>query len=218
VIQTDTSVYGSTSLTQVGDGYALNNSSGSGPILKYDGTPVTAGEFGPWAPIGAVATASGYEVAWKETGVSEFQISNVDSNGNMGTSTAVVSGTSSTVESAEFVFNQDLNGDGVIGPPPANGADTMTLTLAATIGGPGHDTFIFKPGLGADAATPAANPHPAELDHLAAAAAISELQALLHEAQNEHALFQFANGGHDGAIPIPDPHASHFIAHQPLVG
>jgi hypothetical protein len=26
-------------------------------------------------------------------------------------------------------------------------------------------------------------------------------------------LFQFANGGHDGAIPAADPHANHFIVH-----
>ena len=214
VIQTDTSAYGSTSLTQVGDTYGLNNASGSGPLLQYEGAPVTVGEFGPWAPIGAVATASGYEVAWKETGVSEFQISNVDANGNMGSSTAVVSGMSSTVESAEFVFNQDLNGDGVIGPPVNNGINAAAQTPAVSVGGAGQDAFIFKPGLGADAmAASAASWHPTASDHGSAAAAITELQALLHEAQNEHALFQFANGGHDGSIPAADPHANHFIVH-----
>ena len=62
-------------------------------------------------------------------------------------------------------------------------------------------------------AASAASWHPTALDQVSAAAAISELQALLHEAQNEHALFQFANGGHDGAIPAADPHANHFIVH-----
>ncbi len=223
VIQTDTSVYGSTSLTQVGNSYALDNASGSGPLLQYAGAPVTVDEFGPWAPIGAVATASGYEVAWKETGASEFQISNVDSNGNMGTSTAVVSGTNSIVESAELVFNQDLNGDGTIGPPPNNGGAALAQAAAVSIGGASHDAFIFKPGLGADlgadaTAGGAASWHPSALDHVSAAPGISELQALLAEAQHEHALFQFANGGHDGAIPPADPHATHFVAHQPLVG
>jgi serralysin len=181
---------------------------------------VTAGEFGPWAPIGAVATASGYEVAWKETGASEYQISNVDSNGNMGTSTAVVSGTSATVESAELVFNQDLNGDGTIGPPPNNGGNTVAMaqTPAVSIGGAGHDAFIFKPGLGADAMGSAASWHPTALDHVSVAPGINELQALLIEAQNEHALFQFANGGHDAANPSPDPNAGHVIAHQPHIG
>jgi serralysin len=65
VIQTD----GSTSLVQVADGYFLYPVGGSsGPQLKLDGAPVVAGagQFAPWTPIGAVQTANGYEVAWKE--------------------------------------------------------------------------------------------------------------------------------------------------------
>jgi hypothetical protein len=116
LIQTDTNAFGTTSLTEVGNSFALNNTSGSGPVLQYSGAPITVGEFGNWAPIGAVPTAAGYEVAWKETGASEFQIATVDSNGNMVSWTPVISGSSYTLESAELVFNQDLNGDGVIGP------------------------------------------------------------------------------------------------------
>src|SRR5438309_1861123 len=37
----------------------------SGPPLSYNGSPMTAGEFGAWTPIGAEKTATGYEVAWK---------------------------------------------------------------------------------------------------------------------------------------------------------
>ena len=82
VIQTDTVSLGSTSLTEVANEYFLYNSSGSGPELSYADAPVTAGEFGGWTPIGAVQTASGYDVAWKVTGVDMYTIWTTDSNGN----------------------------------------------------------------------------------------------------------------------------------------
>ena len=67
VIQTDTNSFGSTSLTEVGKNYFLNNSSGSDPELTYAGAPVVAGQFVGWTPIGAVQTATGYDVAWENT-------------------------------------------------------------------------------------------------------------------------------------------------------
>jgi hypothetical protein len=62
--------FGSTSLVQVGNNYFLYPAGGSSdPLLKYaDGTrPVVAGQTGNWLPIGAEQTASGYEVAWKNS-------------------------------------------------------------------------------------------------------------------------------------------------------
>src|SRR5262249_23723134 len=62
VIETD----GSTGLVEVGNNYFLDsNSTGTGPELMYGGTPWTAGG---WVPIGAEATPTGYEVAFKLTG------------------------------------------------------------------------------------------------------------------------------------------------------
>ena len=140
VIQTDTGTNGTTSLVEVGNSYALYNSNGSGPILQYGGVPVTAGEYGAWAVIGAVPTATGYEVAWKETGADAYQLSTTDSNGNIVWFSAVLSGSSTALESAELIFNQDLNGDGVIGPSATviNVSGDVLLTLnplqqAATI-------------------------------------------------------------------------------------
>ena len=47
------SAYGSTELAQVGSNYFLNPvGGGTGPELKYGGTPVTVGEFGAWTFIG----------------------------------------------------------------------------------------------------------------------------------------------------------------------
>jgi hypothetical protein len=121
VIQTD----GSTSLTKVANEYFLYNG-GIGPSLKYGGAPVTAGEFGGCIPIGAIQTASGYDIAWKNPDVDLYGVWTTDSNGNFIANVAPgVSGTSTTLENFETVFHQDLNGDGIIGIP------TMTAPAAA---------------------------------------------------------------------------------------
>ena len=79
VIQTDRS----TSLTEVANEYFLENG-GTGPSkFKFEGAPVTAGEFGAWVPIGAAQTASGYEVAIEIPGANLYSVWNVDSNGNI---------------------------------------------------------------------------------------------------------------------------------------
>ena len=55
---------------------------GAGPALQYQGRAVTPGEFGAVAPVGAVQTVTGYEVAWKVTGADEYVVWNTGSNGN----------------------------------------------------------------------------------------------------------------------------------------
>ena len=74
-----------------------------------------AGQFVGWTPIGAEQTASGYQVAWKLTGVDQYSVWTADSNGNFISSSAALSGSSSTLQSFETSFHQDLNGDGAIG-------------------------------------------------------------------------------------------------------
>ena len=115
------------------------------------------GQFGAAVvPIGAEATASGYEVAWKTMGTDQYSVWATDKNGNY-TSNIVgtASGTSTTLESIETSFHQDLNGDGQIGVVlnGSSGGQTLTATGATTtlIGGPndilnggaGADTFVF---------------------------------------------------------------------------
>jgi len=122
---------GSTSLIELGNNfYFSGNSTGSGPELKTGGVAVVAGQIGAWAPIGVEQTASGYEVAWKVAGADQYGVWYTDSSGNFISNTAVVSGTSSTLESFETSFHQDLNGDGVIGPPslPASVIESAGLT------------------------------------------------------------------------------------------
>src|SRR5258708_5167570 len=77
----------------------------------------TAGEFGGATPIGAAQTTSGYDVGWKVAGANEYAVWTTDSHGNYtGNLIGAASGNSYALESIETTFNQDLNGDGVIGP------------------------------------------------------------------------------------------------------
>ena len=76
----------------------------------------TAGEFGGWTPIGAVQTASGYDIAWKDASAGLYTVWSTDGNGNyVANVIGVVSGNSYALESVETTFHQDLNGDGVVG-------------------------------------------------------------------------------------------------------
>ena len=133
VIQTD----GSTSLSEVANLYFYLEGSGrTGPALKYSGANVTAGEFGGWTPIGATQTASGYDVAWKNTGTGQYTVWTTDTNGNYaGNAIGAVSGTSSALESLEVIFGQDLNGDGVVGLYASPGTTLQISTGLAGISG-----------------------------------------------------------------------------------
>ena len=114
--------FGSTSLVQVGNNYFLDSiSTGTGPELMYGGAPLTVGEFA-WTPIGAEQTSGGYEIALKSAATGQYTIWNTDSSGNVTYDpSGVLSGNSTTLETYETSFHQDLNGDGVIGIPAAAG-------------------------------------------------------------------------------------------------
>jgi hypothetical protein len=127
VIQTD----GTTALTEVGNNFFLDNTgSGTGPELKFGGSAVIAGQFGTWTPIGAVQVAGGsYDIAWHDTSSGLYSIWSLDSNGNYLSNLAnSVAGNSTTLESFETIFGQDLNGDGHIGIPTTS---TATSSSAA---------------------------------------------------------------------------------------
>ena len=117
VIQTDTNSFGSTSFSELGNNYFLFAAGATtGPELQYNGAAVTAGEFGGWTPIGAVQTASGYDIAWWNTATNQYTAWTTNSSGNFtGNLIGAVSGNSFALELLEPIFNQDLNGDGTIG-------------------------------------------------------------------------------------------------------
>ena len=80
---------------------------------------VDATQTNGWVPIGAEQTASGYELAWKLTGSDQYTVWATDSSGNYTSSPlVVVSGSNPALQALETSFHQDLNGDGLIGPPP----------------------------------------------------------------------------------------------------
>ncbi|MBR1170972.1 Ig-like domain-containing protein, partial [Bradyrhizobium liaoningense] len=108
---------GATNLVQLGSNYLLNPAAGgTGPMLKFNGTAYVAGQFSNWTPIAAEATSTGYDVAWKNTSTGLYTVWTADSNGNFSSNLlSNVSGTSAAFQSVETLFQQDLNGDGVIG-------------------------------------------------------------------------------------------------------
>jgi hypothetical protein len=109
---------GSTTLKEYGNNFYLVNGVGSGPALEYGGSPFIAGEFGAWTPIGAEQTSDGYDVAFKIPGADQYTVWTADSSGNYVSGLlGVVSGANTALESLELVFHQDLNHDGLIGPP-----------------------------------------------------------------------------------------------------
>ena len=185
------------------------------------GAPVVAGEFGGSVPIGAEATATGYEVAWN-VGGGQYAVWNTDSSGNFTSKAlAAVPGNSLALESLEPSFQQDLNGDGVIGVP-SPGSSTQAAVNAS------NDQFVFKPGLGADVIANFPSAATIELDGFSSIANEAQLAALLNDAQTSQpqALFQSAPDGHDTVINLGNHdsitlmnvaiallHASNFIIH-----
>ena len=80
LIQTD----GSTSLAQVGNDYYLFAAgTTSGVELNNGSAPVTVGLVGAgaWSPIGAVATPTGYDVAWDNSVTGNYQVWALNSSG-----------------------------------------------------------------------------------------------------------------------------------------
>jgi hypothetical protein len=152
--------HGVTDLDQSGSDYFLfAHGSSTGPEIQYNGAPVTAGEFAGWTPIGAEATAGGYDVAWHNADAGLYTAWSVNSSGvYAGNIFGLVSGTNTALEALEPGFHQDLNGDGTIGVPAAGGALQGETTNRSAIvasapnailaGDGGNDTFVFKPDFG----------------------------------------------------------------------
>ena len=90
---------------------------------EISGADVYVGQFDTWRPIGVEQTGSGYEVAWKHGNADEYIIWGTDSSGNcVANLMPSSSGSSTALKSFETSFQQDLNGDGIVGgalSPPA---------------------------------------------------------------------------------------------------
>ena len=91
-------------------------------------------------------TASGYQVALRVPGADQYTVWNTDSNGNVvsnGTGGVIVSGSSSVLKSLEPSFQQDLNGDGIIGSAaaPKTVIESFGSTSLVQVG----NNFYFYP-------------------------------------------------------------------------
>jgi hypothetical protein len=107
---------GATRLVEVGNEFFLRDGAGNGPFLKYQGAAVLDGQLGPWKPIAAEKTANGYQVVFT-SGADQYAVWNTGNDGNYtGSPIGVVSGGDYALQSLEPTFQQDLNGDGLIGP------------------------------------------------------------------------------------------------------
>ncbi len=142
--QTVIEAFGSTTLVEVGSNFFLNPASGgTGPELKYGGAAFVAGTtWGAWAPIGAEAISGGYEVAFK-TGADTYTVWDTDASGNLTTNAlGTTSGSSIALESLEVSFQQDLNGDHIIGVP----ATVIELAGSTSLIKSGGDYFLGTSG------------------------------------------------------------------------
>jgi hypothetical protein len=141
-------------VSQTGDVYELNPAAGgTGPLLEYQGAEVTAGQFGPgWAPVGAVKTDTGYQVAWSLLGQDTYVVWNTDSNGNYTSSaTTQVTGQNFTLEDLNPTFGVDLNGTSlsqVLYTQPTSGTtlDLSAQTQTATINLGANNAFSSNTG------------------------------------------------------------------------
>jgi Ca2+-binding RTX toxin-like protein len=129
----------------------MRDAGGAGPSVKFGGAPFFDGQFGAWTGIGAEKTASGYAFAIKFGAADQFQVWNLDNNGNfVNAALGTVPGSNNGLRALEPSFQQDLNSDGTIGPPPPSAPTFSADAHPVLTGTPDNDTFVFDqaPGPG----------------------------------------------------------------------
>ena len=147
-----------------------------------------------------------------------YTVWNTDSSGNvLSASIAGVSGTNTALESIETSFQQDLNGDHIIGvpgptSPSAQVASTAPAAQAPTLGG--GDAFVFRPDLGSVGGgnvPPAVSPAAGEmLTLMTASAAVAHVGVIdvhdlagTHDATVQSPVLRPAPRFHHPLVPVP---------------
>jgi hypothetical protein len=211
--RTDTNAFGSAEVVEIKGEYSLYKDGTSGPVLEYGGSGVFAGRFGlNWRPIGAVPTATGYDVAWKLGGASEYWVWKVNSGGNFVTSIATnVPGSDLTLKFLERTFNQDLNGDGRIGLPKTD------FVFDTPPGGAVVSIPHFKPAVDRIVLAASDFPGVGPLDHTLAAVkfhvgghATAPTQRIVYHAATGYIDYHTIGGGGHGLVPFA--HVSQHLA------
>jgi len=137
-------VDGSIALTEVGNNFYLYDN-GSGPELQRGGAAVTDGEYGTWTVIDAVQVSGGYDVAWKDPSSGLYTVWSTDSNGNyLANLIGAVPGNSTSLETLETTFNQDLNGDGSVGIPTR----VIQTDISTALTEIGNHFYLYNGGSG----------------------------------------------------------------------
>ena len=109
---------GATTLAQVADSYFLYaHGTTSGPQLSQSGAYVVVGQSGTWTPLGVEVIQGGYQLVWKNTmaGADQYVTWTTDNNGNVVSSGAVMAGASPELKALEVSFQQDFNGNAMVG-------------------------------------------------------------------------------------------------------
>jgi Tryptophan-rich Synechocystis species C-terminal domain len=141
---TTTAIGTNNALAQVANQFELDPSA-SGPFVELNGSAVTVGQFAAgWTPVGAVATATGYEVAFAVLDANEYEVWNVNSSGDYtGAATGVLSGTSSELEGVEAAFGETFTDAGTAATPIPIGTNNQlaavgnVFELIPAVGGTG---------------------------------------------------------------------------------
>ena len=134
---TTTSIGTNGSLALVANQYALESGGTIQAWVEDQGSPITSG--GAWAPIGAVKTGNGYEVAWVDASANAYTVWNTDVNGDYTSSaTGVLTASSPELEAVEGYFGEPFAGGGT---PATPGTATNGVTAIG-------DLFELNPGGG----------------------------------------------------------------------
>jgi hypothetical protein len=126
---------GQTKLARVaGDAYGFTFSGNFYAALTKDSAQVVVGQTDGWTPIGAeITTSFDYKVVWKHSGVDEYKVWTVFSDGTYSSGdNVVVPGSSADIQVLELAFGQDLNGDGQIAQQTV--IETSGTTKLAKVG------------------------------------------------------------------------------------
>ena len=143
---------GQSRLVRVGGEFFLRDGEGEGPSLKFEGEDFVQGQFGAWTPVAVEpAEGDGYLLAWKNGADDQFMVWNLDDNGNyVDSATDYLVGADVFLKAMERTFDQDLNGDGIVGSSSfgTDGDDALVGTSGADVlfGFGGNDAILGLAG------------------------------------------------------------------------
>jgi len=129
-----------------GVGYQLEaHSSSAAGLLTVNQAFARVQDYLPWAAVGAEQVGNTFEIVWHFGNTDQYTVWITDMSINYQSNIGVVSGTSAAILSREVTFQQDFNGDGIIGVPTivletAGSTDLVQVGAAYTLAPAGLTT------------------------------------------------------------------------------